>query len=482
MLILFLAYAITQSTRSDAGPIPASIEVRDVASWDDQNSQRSSWSIIWSCLSTIFLCTWVAIHPNVHFRPETKGQKWYKRCLREPLHDFVTYKLVLFIWALLIPEYMLAWAVRQYIQAGNIRDEVPGWTRTHGFFMVMGGFHLFRLPEDASCSPLLHRSGKVSKFVISTGRNSRIDEVPVCPLEFGDIPNGTLEIIAPTEVELKDRGKSDALTKIIVLVQTLWFVVQCIARGTQHLPLTELEIVTLAYAMLNFFIYIFWWDKPRNVECPIRVYKTSTASHEGAWSPRDNFWIERWIKIISCYIIGLQDDHVALSKQCSIPMFWSGRMEGDHLFAATLGPAILGSAFGAIHCIAWSSAFSSRDELVLWRISCIAMIIIPLIVAFLCACFLGLMRMEEMQRGRRKRQPRMERKPSRPSKLRELTKSVLVVCIVGVVYPLVVASFVLYIVSRIVTLVIAFTSLRSLPPGALMTVEWTTFIPHLGFS
>ena len=37
----------------------------------------------------------------------------------------------------------------------------------------------------------------------------------------------------------------------------------------------------------------------------------------------------------------------------------------------------------------------------------------------------------------------------------------------------------LYILARAITLVLAFTSLRGLPPGAYETVHWTTFIPHV---
>ena len=35
---------------------------------------------------------------------------------------------------------------------------------------------------------------------------------------------------------------------------------------------------------------------------------------------------------------------------------------------------------------------------------------------------------------------------------------------------------ILYVLARAVTLVLAFTSLRDLPPGAYDTVHWTTFI------
>lgn len=39
----------------------------------------------------------------------------------------------------------------------------------------------------------------------------------------------------------------------------------------QQLPVTHLEIVTAAYAAISFFIYGFWWNKPLNVDRPVRV-------------------------------------------------------------------------------------------------------------------------------------------------------------------------------------------------------------------
>ena len=38
---------------------------------------------------------------------------------------------------------------------------------------------------------------------------------------------------------------------------------------------------------------------------------------------------------------------------------------------------------------------------------------------------------------------------------------------------------ILYIIARVFTLALAFTSLRDLPHGAFDTVHWTTFIPHV---
>ena len=72
--------------------------------------------------------------------------------------------------------------------------------------------------------------------------------------------------ITPTKAKIKDKGlgKSDWLAKSLILLQTLWFVVQCIAHTCKHLVVTHLEIVTLAYATMNFVIYIFWWNKPQH--------------------------------------------------------------------------------------------------------------------------------------------------------------------------------------------------------------------------
>ena len=38
---------------------------------------------------------------------------------------------------------------------------------------------------------------------------------------------------------------------------------------------------------------------------------------------------------------------------------------------------------------------------------------------------------------------------------------------------------ILYILARVFTLALAFTSLRDLPLGAFNTVHWTTSIPHI---
>ena len=87
--------------------------------------------------------------------------------------------------------------------------------------------------------------------------------------ELGELlKKGEIKI---TKEEIKDKGRGDAFSKGLILIQTTWFILQCIARKVEHLPITGLELVTIAFAALNFMTYAFWWNKPLNVECPVHI-------------------------------------------------------------------------------------------------------------------------------------------------------------------------------------------------------------------
>jgi len=79
----------------------------DLTARDDSQLQRTLSGIIWTCLSTIILCAWTAVHPNVPPRSKWKAQ-WIR--------------LKLMFWMIIAPELVLAWAVRQFFAAMDIRD------------------------------------------------------------------------------------------------------------------------------------------------------------------------------------------------------------------------------------------------------------------------------------------------------------------------------------------------------------------------
>ncbi|KIK64587.1 hypothetical protein GYMLUDRAFT_160639, partial [Collybiopsis luxurians FD-317 M1] len=56
------------------------------------------------------------------------------------------------------------------------------------------------------------------------------------------------------------------------------FVVQLLTRWVQHLPITELEIMTVAFAVMNILIYFFWWEKPVGICCHICIQKEDSGT------------------------------------------------------------------------------------------------------------------------------------------------------------------------------------------------------------
>ncbi|KIM22425.1 hypothetical protein M408DRAFT_290496 [Serendipita vermifera MAFF 305830] len=106
-----------------------------------------------------------------------------------------------------------------------------------------------------------------------------------------------------------------------------------------------------------------------------------------------------------------------------------------------------------MHCIAWSSEFPSSTELILWRVSCVAMIVIPGMVTMMLG--FGLIGdASERYFG-------------------------WLIILASIIVGLLILCAWLYIAGRIATLVIALTTLRSLPPAAFTNVDWTTFFPHI---
>ena len=81
-----------------------------------------------------------------------------------------------------------------------------------------------------------------------------------------------IEIPKVTAADIADRSKGDALSKIIAILQTKLFFIQCIARGQQRLALTELELITLALVILDVVTFVIWYHKPLGVQEPIRIY------------------------------------------------------------------------------------------------------------------------------------------------------------------------------------------------------------------
>ena len=83
---------------------------------DNIHNCRTLLSIIWSCLVTIFACIWVAVHRNI---PGPR-QRWITIRLEW---------LKIVVVTLLAPEWILAWAVRQFLRAHEVAKQLESARR-----------------------------------------------------------------------------------------------------------------------------------------------------------------------------------------------------------------------------------------------------------------------------------------------------------------------------------------------------------------
>ncbi|KAI0057740.1 hypothetical protein BV25DRAFT_1919922 [Artomyces pyxidatus] len=500
MIVLYLLVQAFFSQTIGGAPLagsatslsPLSLTAADSTSCEDIDSCRTRYDIVWGSLVTIFACVWTAVHRNIP-GPD-KGR--LSRMLEMMKVVVVT---------LLVPEWVLSWAIRQYLNARalgqeleaarskaktawetqvelkpswvraeevdvaadekagdeQVEESVPltrrgrssvdqardasngagddddggddgrseksmslaaegdagrlrcNWTTRHGFFIIMGGFHYYK--DGKALHPLSPRD--VVQLVAA-----------------GDF-------VPPTEEEIRVFSQGDVLSKAIAVFQTLWFILQCVARRVENLPMSQLEVMTLAYTTITVMMYGVWWYKPLNVSGPIRVAGKNLPASESKGE-------QEWYMDVLDVMLGMQDDYVDMRKRSATPTFYAGSFNDNNTLTGdviALGAAMV---FGAVHCAAWNYVFPSHAQSLIWRVSSTAIVAVPgsMIGSTLLAFALD------------------------DTFLNNIGTAVL-----WLVYGL---SGPVYIAGRLLLLALSFTTLNSLPEGAYQTVEWTLRIPH----
>jgi hypothetical protein len=285
---------------------------------------------------------------------------------------------------------------------------------------------------------------------------------------------GSIEAPALTARQIYDRSKGNALSKGLVIFQGAWFVLQLLSRAVYHLEITHIEVATLAFAVLNFFTYALWWNKPLNVQCPHPVHWKPTESsseislplHVCAFiiftaadyvphsvSEDDDLPVSSEIVvllIIDSYLQMIGVDAMS-PRKLRVPTFddlCGIKLQAWESNVLTFVGFAMATFFGGIHCVAWFYNFPTYQEQVLWCTSAIITMCIPclsFVVAF------ALLRSRIEQRG------------SESVKFTMFLR----------------ACLVLYVTARILLLTLMFTTLRDLPSNAYKVVSWTSLLPHL---
>jgi len=317
------------------------------------------------------------------------------------------------------------------------------------------------------------------------------------------LDESTLEELAQTEEidwptitakEIQDRSKADIFSKGIVLLQTTWFIVQCVSRFATKLAVTEVEVVTFAFAVLNAITYWLWWDKPSDVRCAVRVYLKSAeessnrtisearkqrdtsrsntpmrpATNEDGFlkSFRSSFERRRNKQGLMALVLdtllltpintvfgplldmGQDETPIPDDDITRVPTFYSPPADASIL--VMIGVAAL---FGAIHFISWPSTFPTAAERWLWRVSTILITAGPFLMVFSTA--IG----ETVDEDE--------------------TDTILMRILSISAFSMVGTLMAVYIISRIILLILPLILLRNLPPKALLELKWSEFFPHI---
>ncbi|KAG2149309.1 hypothetical protein DEU56DRAFT_59263 [Suillus clintonianus] len=456
-------------------------------------TNRTLWNIISSSILTLFACIYSAVHPNI---PSPK----------DSLFRILWRRLGIMIMALIAPELIVTWAMRQWISARHVTKRF----KKSGYFNVprlqtqsenheLAGVLAGPVGDDNRAQPLVapaevstSRYGGTrvlakpfkklfeacisdqsedyawtqthSFFVLMGGFMLYVDGEPYRTLLPDDvlklIPKGCIDAPTLTAKRIRDKSKGNVISKGLMILQVVWFILQLITRAIYHLETTQLETGTLAFAVLNFLTYAVWWNKPLDVQCPHPVYWKSTESkpedHIDAVSEDDSDEDERTMyKIIGAAIVPFVElmGFGFPPRKLRVPTF-DGSIElekSDKRFLIFAG-ILMATTFGGIHCMAWFFTFPTNHEQVLWRMSA---------VAITCTPCLEILWYEMNVNGAILVNYTMTIMPA---------IVIMFLCVVALII-----FALLYITSRAMLLVLMVTTLRNLPVDAYTTA----FVPHL---
>ena len=212
--------------------------------------------------------------------------------------------------------------------------ECRKWTLTQCFFANMGGLYY----EDG-----------VSQF-------------PLTALQIAAEQNksgGRFDHPEKPEQDIQDKSKQDWFIKLIAALQFLQLAFSLIVRTNQGLAYSQLEAITLGFAVCGVTVYLIYLDKPQNVEVPFKVERGVAdgvpiqykKSFEGFWEILTN---KETDSAEGTPVDRIKNDNIPIVRDSSVH-------PAVFLLALTSG------LFGAIHAIAWNFEFPTAAEKKCWQ-------------------------------------------------------------------------------------------------------------------
>jgi len=137
----------------------------------------------------------------------------------------------------------------------------PHFGLVHAFYAIMGGFAFYGPYDDDD------PTAEESFFQISTNPHHTVD-VPKMNTIVYIVEHFPHILTNIPEEYILNQAVSSSLGKVLLIVQVAWFCTNCASRLFQHLPLSLLEVTTVAHGFCTLIAYIVWWSKPLNVAAP----------------------------------------------------------------------------------------------------------------------------------------------------------------------------------------------------------------------
>lgn len=448
---------------------------------------RGSLQIVWSCLATLFASTYTILHLSIPKQRDGRDggysrylRTWWKRVDPSIVRATITATSTTYSWSeaadaspylkrtlrmlkpkdkgatrgywarkqilfeaywwlksngdtifwffvtMLEPERYAYRAVRQYRSASACKIELErlrpschptnGWSLTHTYFADMGGFVVHS--HVGSPSPVVTRL--TAESLLRLLQHDDCHQLIDCSL-------------LPSEEELQDRSKSNAVTKTLVILQISWFVANCITRLARRLPTIQLEMGVLGTAVCSLVSYITLFQKPYAVKTVVAV-----LSVDGD---------------IPGQIVDVLRENNEIRDSHRTGYSHRGR---DTL--ATVVFTLLATVLGAFHVAAWNFSFPTELDKVMWRvnsvITCALMASVWILIALFRFVFVPVQHIFDTS---------------------HINWDQAIDAFMEVLFA---PIFLLYVVSRMILAVLVIRFLFHIPPGAFQT-SWADNLPHI---
>jgi hypothetical protein len=271
--ILF-TYLLLSSQHASSLPLTTNktaLNTEIAPSWVPEPEGRGTWKLLYSCVFTLILCVWTAIHLNI----PPAGETWIQHCTR---------KLKWVLIGIFVPELVVCEAWVQWRYAKRVCKELNLAASRPPVPYDLSELDEVKESDTPSMDIPARFSIVYAFYCIMGGLVVDVGDIHDKYTRMSLAPQGLLwlakkgHLFPISDESIRDKSKADFLAKGLVCFQVTWLLLQCIARKASGYPLTVLELHTLVHVVSALAIYSLWFHKPLDIKDPTVIDATSFKS------------------------------------------------------------------------------------------------------------------------------------------------------------------------------------------------------------